>query len=91
DAEALPPHIARLIAPIEPAVRRVAGDPVVPSEVDAGEVGREHLRDTVTRMLEASEMISDRVAAGSLAIVGANYKLLEGTAVPDVIVGDIPR
>ena len=39
----------------------------------------------------SSEMISDRVAAGSLAIVGANYKLLEGTAVPDVIVGDIPR
>jgi carbonic anhydrase len=63
----------------------------VPSEVDAGEVGRQHLRATVTRMLEASEMISDRVAAGSLAIVGANYKLLEGTAVPDVIVGDIPR
>jgi carbonic anhydrase len=63
----------------------------VPSEVDAGEVGREHLRDTVTRLLEASEMISDQVAAGSLAIVGANYKLLEGTAVPDVIVGDIPR
>jgi carbonic anhydrase len=91
DAEALPPHIANLIAPIAPAVRRVAGDHVVPAEVDAGEVGRQHLRGTVTRMLEASEMISDKVAAGSLAIVGANYKLLEGTAVPDVIVGDIPR
>jgi carbonic anhydrase len=34
-------------------------------------------------------MISEAVAAGTLAIVGANYKLLEGTVVPDVIVGNV--
>jgi carbonic anhydrase len=32
-------------------------------------------------------MISDAVAAGTLAVVGANYRLLEGRAETDVIVG----
>ena len=31
--------------------------------------------------------IADAIAEGRLAIVGANYRLAEGTAVPDVIVG----
>ena len=86
DAPSLPPHIWRQIAPIVPAVRRVIrssdGGPV-----DAEEVGREHLRDTVAELLHSSELISDAVAAGTLAIVGANYRLSEGTAIPDVIVG----
>jgi carbonic anhydrase len=34
-------------------------------------------------------MISDAVAAGTLGIVGANYKLLEGTAVPDILIGNL--
>ncbi len=51
------------------------------------QVGREHLRDTVAELLHSSELISDAVAAGSLAIVGANYRLAEGTAVPDIIIG----
>ena len=55
--------------------------------MDAEEVGREHLRDTVAELLHSSELISDAVAAGTLAIVGANYRLSEGTAIPDVIVG----
>jgi len=33
-------------------------------------------------------LISLAVADGRLAIVGANYRLGEGTAVPSVIVGD---
>ena len=45
------------------------------------------LRDTVAELLHSSELISDAVAAGTLAIVGANYRLSEGTAIPDVIVG----
>jgi carbonic anhydrase len=56
---------------------------------DSTEVGREHLRDTVADLLETSELISDAIAAGTLAIVGANYRLLEGTAVPDIIVGNV--
>ncbi|MFF1574064.1 carbonic anhydrase [Leifsonia sp. NPDC058292] len=91
DAEPLPPHIANLIAPIVPAVHRVSrtslGQSIDPSVLDASEVGREHLRDTVAELLEESEMISAAVADGSLAIVGANYRLQEGRVVPDVVVG----
>jgi carbonic anhydrase len=85
----LPVHIQKLIDMIVPAVHRVAGDRVDPEHVDASEVGREHLRDTVAELLVSSEMISDAVAEGRLGIVGANYRLLEGRAVPDIIVGNI--
>jgi len=90
DAAALPPHIAHLISKIVPAVRRVSGvdDPALPvHDVDAHEVGREHLRDTIAELIEASELISDGIAAGTLAVVGANYRLLEGRAVPDIRIG----
>ena len=86
DATPLPPHIARLIAPIRPAVQRVPNDNGGP---DILEVGREHLRDTVAELLESSELISAAIAAGTLAVVGANYRLLEGRVVPDVILGQI--
>ncbi|RWZ64665.1 carbonic anhydrase [Labedella populi] len=90
DATPLPPHIDGLIQQIVPAVTRVAGTAVVdPSTVDASLVGKEHLRDTVSELLERSVMIGEAIAAGTLAIVGANYKLLEGTVVPDVIVGNV--
>ncbi|MET0480574.1 MAG: carbonic anhydrase [Mycetocola sp.] len=90
DATPLPPHINNLIEQITPAVKRVAkARGVSPWEADALEVGREHLRHTVAELLERSEMVSDAVAAGILGIVGANYKLLEGTAVPDIIVGNL--
>ena len=62
-------------------------DGVYPAAIDAEQVGREHLRDTVGELLHSSELISDAVAEGRLAIVGANYRLAEGTAVPDVMVG----
>lgn len=89
DAPALPAHIWRQIAPIVPAARRVQrADGTTVADVDTEAVGREHLRDTVAELLHSSELISLAVADGSLAIVGANYRLSEGTAVPDVIVGD---
>ena len=86
DAVALPPHIANLVSKIVPAAKRVAdrGD-----EVDSSEVGREHLRDTISELIESSELISDAIAAGTLAIVGANYRLLEGTAIADIHVGNL--
>ena len=87
DATPLPPHIAQLIAPIRPAVKRVplgeSGEP------DILEVGREHLRDTVAELLERSELIGAAIAAGTLAVVGANYRLREGHVVPDVVLGQI--
>ena len=91
DAPALPPHIWRQIAPIVPAVRRVQRESMTngntPDGIDPDLVGREHLRDTVADLLHSSELISDAVAEGRLAIVGANYRLAEGTAVPDIILG----
>ncbi len=91
DALPLPPHIQRIIEKIIPAVRRVSNTApdthIAPGSVDPLAVGREHLRDTVAELLEKSELISDAVAEGTLAIVGANYKLLEGRAVPDIVVG----
>lgn len=91
DATPLPPHIARLIAPIAPAVHRVGGSDegsaIDPTQIDASAVGREHLRDTVADILRSSEMISDAVATGKLGIVGANYRLHEGRAVPDLVLG----
>lgn len=89
DAPALPPHIWRLIAPIVPAVQRVARTNGTSSAIDPESVGREHLRDTVAGILQTSELISDAVAEGRLAIVGANYRLAEGVAVPEVIVGAV--
>lgn len=85
DAAPLPPHIAQLIAPIGPAVRRVA----TKGSSDPTEVGREHLRDTVLELLTSSELIGAAIAAGTLAVVGANYRLREGEVVPDVVLGDI--
>jgi carbonic anhydrase len=87
DATPLPPHIAQLIAPIRPAVMRVPS--VDGGEPDVLEVGREHLRDTVAALIEGSELIGAAIAAGTLAVVGANYRLLEGRVVPDVVLGQI--
>lgn len=89
DAPPLPAHIWRLIASIVPAVRRVlrAHQGATAETVDAEEVGREHLRDTVAELLHSSELISEAVASGRLAIVGANYRLAEGTAIPNIAVG----
>ncbi|MFI8631631.1 carbonic anhydrase [Microbacterium sp. NPDC077663] len=91
DAPVLPANIWRQVAPIVPAVRRVltAHAGTTAETVDAEEVGREHLRDTVAGILRASELISEAVAEGRVAIVGANYRLADGTAIPDVVVGDV--
>jgi carbonic anhydrase len=93
DAPALPVHIARIIEKIVPAVRRVsrqaASTQLDPQLVDAGQVGQEHLKDTVTELLEQSEVISAAIAAGTLAIVGANYVLRDGHADPNIVVGAI--
>lgn len=93
DAAPLPAHIAGLVDKIVPAVRKVAGGdtgaPVDTSHIDTGFVGREHLRNTVTELVESSEMISDAIAAGTLAIVGANYRLVEGRVETDIVVGTV--
>ena len=92
EADPLPAHIGSLVDRIVPAVRRVAGTAegsIDPDGIDAAYVGREHLRDTVAELLERSEVISEAIAAGTLAVVGANYRLLEGRAETDIAVGRI--
>jgi len=93
DAPTLPAYIWRQIAPIVPAVRRVQREHLVdghlPDRADPELVGREHLRHTVADLLRASELISEAVAEGRTAVVGANYRLDEGEAFPVVIVGDV--
>jgi carbonic anhydrase len=86
DAPPLPPHIQNLIAPIAPAVARAVRIDGVPDPLD---VGREHLRDTVSELLERSELIGAAIAAGTLAVVGANYRLSEGRVIPDVVLGSV--
>ncbi len=88
DAPSIPPHIRELIEPVTRAVVKVRERTPKESPLDAAEVGREHLRRTVAALVESSELISEAIAAGTLAIVGANYKLLEGQVVPDVTVGN---
>ena len=83
----LAPHIKKIVDQIVPAVKRVTKGDGQFRQVDAMEVGREHLRDTIADLLRNSELISDSVAAGTLAVVGANYRLLEGRVVPDVKIG----
>ncbi|MDT0156619.1 carbonic anhydrase [Microbacterium sp. ARD32] len=96
DAEPIPPKIWKLIAPIVPAAREVlkAGGGTSVDDIDPEEVGREHLRGTILGLMESSEIISDAVAEGRLAIVGAKYRLTDGSAVPIAQVGladsDIP-
>lgn len=93
DAPNLPPYIWRQIAPIVPAVRRVIREEAAAGRatdhVDAELVGREHLRHTVADLLRASELIAEAVAEGRVAVVGANYRLADGEAVPVVSVGDV--
>lgn len=89
DAAPLPPHIWKLIAPIVPAARKVLAESggTTVDEIDADLVGAEHLRNTVRDLLQSSEVISSAVSEGRLGIVGANYRLAEGTAVPVITVG----
>ena len=56
-------------------------------EID--EVTELHVQDTINEMLTSSKLISDAVKAGTLAVVGANYKLVEGEIHPIVIRGNV--
>lgn len=91
----LPEKVAQLIDPIIPAVQEVwfrehSDSPYVdPARISAEEVGRLHLRHTVASLLRSSKVISDRVAAGELGIVGCQYRLVEGRAEPVSYVGPL--
>ncbi len=88
-AAPLPIHIRHIAQKILPAVQRVlAATPGGNAhELDSSEVGREHLRDTITELIESSTVIAEAIAEGRLAVVGATYWLAAGRVEPDVIVG----
>ena len=52
-------------------------------------MGREHLRHAVAALLRAADLLGEAVAGGRVAVVGANYRLDDGEAVPVVSVGDV--
>ncbi|MFC4223286.1 carbonic anhydrase [Lysinibacter cavernae] len=95
DPTPLPPKIAGQIRPIIPAVQAVwlrdnpATPYVDPEHIDTFDVGRFHLRGCVAELLRESELISEAVANGTLGIVGANYRLVEGRADASVAIGQI--
>lgn len=89
DAEPLPPYIDGLVQKIVPAVREAYAADQSSPQPDPSEVGRLHLRHTIEELLERSEIISGAVAAGTLAVVSANYRLAEGRVVADTVVGVI--
>jgi carbonic anhydrase len=95
EAPPLPALIRRHVEGIVPAVRAVgvvAEDGTIdPATTDAAEVGRRHLRNTVAELMTRSELIADAIADGSLAVVGAHYRLAEGRAGLDLAIGDVGR
>jgi carbonic anhydrase len=51
----------------------------------------EHVRYTVDLLAERSAIIADRIAAGTLGLVGLTYRLAEGTVQPVAAIGlDLP-
>lgn len=93
DEPPLSPYVQGLVEQILPAVQRVVttNEIVVNSveDIDASQVGQEHLRDTVAALINDSELISAAIADGTLAIVGANYQLADGRVATDLVVGDL--
>ncbi|WP_125098969.1 carbonic anhydrase [Leucobacter chromiireducens] len=87
--------VRHTLAPIQPAVQQLwlqgrTDTPYVDaSQIDANAVGRAHLAATVNELLRTSRAISDAVDAGRLAIVGCQYRLTEGRAVPYTVVGPV--
>jgi carbonic anhydrase len=89
DAAPLPPYIDGLVQRIVPAVREAHAADRSSPRPNPSEVGRLHLRHTIEELLERSEIVSAAVAAGTLAVVSANYRLAEGRVVADTVVGII--
>ena len=56
---------------------------------DIDDVTTMHVEDTIHEMVSRSRVISDAIRAGKLAVVGANYKLIEGEIHPIVIHGNV--
>ena len=74
-----------LVARIRPTV--LAANATGKFHID--EVTELHVIDTINEMITRSKVISNAISAGKLAVVGANYKLVEGDIHPITIHGNI--
>lgn len=87
--------VANTLAPIQPSVQQLwlrnrhQTPYAEAAEIDANAVGRIHLAATVNELLRNSRTISDAVDRGELAVVGCQYRLTEGRAVPYTAVGPL--
>ena len=87
--------VSNTLAPILPAVQHYWSQehretPYVDSaKVEPNAIGRIHLQTTVTQLLSESQTIRDAVDRGEVAIVGCQYRLMEGRAVPYIAVGQL--
>ncbi len=87
--------VRNTLAPIQPSVQQFwlrdrHDTPYADAgEVDANAIGRIHLAATVNELLRTSRTISDAVDRGELGIVGCQYRLTEGRAVPYTAVGPL--
>lgn len=77
--------IHNLVARIAPTVKtaRLAG------LESTDDITAAHVKDTISELLERSEIVSGAVNNGRLAVVGANYRLSLGEVHPLIILGDI--
>lgn len=87
--------VGNTLAPILPAVQHYwlqehRETPYVEAaKVEPNAIGRIHLQTTVTQLLSDSQTIRDAVDRGEVAIVGCQYRLVEGRAVPYIAVGQL--
>jgi carbonic anhydrase len=77
--------IKNLVARILPTIERG----ILEGETSIDELTIRHVRDTIAEMLDTSEVISNAIKTGKLAVVGANYKLELGDIQPIVVHGNI--
>jgi len=77
--------IHELVAKIKPTVLEANRRGLT----DIDDITTMHVEDTIHDMVTRSRVISDAIKSGKLAVVGANYKLLEGEIHPIVVHGEI--
>lgn len=95
EPRAVTASVANTLAPIRPAVQQLwhrdhhTSPYPDAADLDANAVGRIHLAATVNELLRNSRAISDAVDRGELAVVGCQYRLTEGRAVPYTAIGPL--
>ncbi|RKR74986.1 carbonic anhydrase [Frondihabitans australicus] len=82
-------HLQGLIAQIVPDVAKARGGSAEGGAPDPATVGHTHVESSVGALLEKSIVISDAVAGGTVAVIGATYDLATGRVDPHTVVGTL--